>query len=46
VAGRRIRVIVWSESTEPKTVYPKGIHGELANYLNTVPGVNAKTAQL
>ncbi len=41
-----IRVLVWSEFSEPKTVYPKGIHGELADYLNSVPGIVAKTSEL
>jgi len=41
-----IRVIVWSEFTEPKNVYPGGIHGEIASYLNTDPNIIAKTAQL
>lgn len=41
-----IRVLVWSEFTEPKSVYPQGIHGEIARYLNTDPNVHAKTVQL
>lgn len=41
-----IRVLVWSEFTEPKNIYPDGIHGEIAKHLNTVDGINAKTAQL
>ena len=46
MTSRNIRVLVWSELTEPKTVYPNGISGELAAYLNTVPGVIAKTSEL
>jgi len=41
-----IRVLVWSEFSEPKSAYPKGIHGEIASYLSTVPGIAPRTAQL
>ncbi len=41
-----LNVLAWSEFTEPKGVYPKGIHGELADYLNRVPGVRAVTSQI
>jgi len=41
-----IRVLAWSEWSEPKKVYPKGIHGEIADYLNTASGITARTAQL
>jgi len=41
-----IRVLVWSEFSEPKNAYPNGIHGEIAGYLNTVPGITARAAQL
>ena len=41
-----IRVHCWSEWTEPKGVYPKGIHGDIAEYLNTVGGIEATTSQL
>jgi len=42
----RVRVIVWSESTEPRSVYPRGIHGELTGYLNGILGVTAQSSQL
>ena len=42
----KIKAIVWSEFTEPKDVYPKGIHGDLAEYLNSCGNVEAKTAQI
>ena len=45
-ATGRIRVLCWSEWSESKEVYPKGIHGEIAEYLNTQPGMAARTAQL
>ena len=41
-----IRVLVWSEFSEPKSAYPKGIHGEIASYLSTMPGIAPSTAQL
>ena len=41
-----IRVIAWSEFTEPESVYPTGIHGCLAEHLNSSEGITAKTASL
>ncbi len=41
-----IRVLVWSEFSEPREVYPNGIHGEIAGYLNTLDGITARSAQL
>lgn len=41
-----IRVLAWSEVTEPASVYPKGIHGALADHLNTCRGITARTAQI
>jgi len=32
--------------TEPKEVYPKGINGEVADYLNSIDGIEARTAKL
>lgn len=43
---RTVNVLVWSEFTEPRAVYPKGIHGELADYLNGVPAIRAVTSQI
>lgn len=40
----KVRVIAWSEFTEPKSVYPTGIHGCLAEHLNACEGITAKTA--
>ena len=45
-SGGSIRVLCWSEWTEPKEMYPKGIHGEIAEHLNRVDGVEARAAQL
>ena len=47
-----IRVTVWNENIhdremqEVKELYPLGIHGTLAAYLNTLEGVEARTATL
>jgi gluconolactonase len=41
-----IRVLVWSEGTEPIDVYSKGINTEIANYLNMLPGIKATPASL
>lgn len=43
---RTLRVVVWSERTEPTTVYPAGINGLLAGYLSKQPGITAKAATL
>jgi trehalose utilization protein len=50
--GSDIRVTVWNEfrhekkSEEIKKIYPEGMHTVIANYLNSVEGVMAKTAVL
>lgn len=41
-----IRVLAWSEFTEPKYAYPNGIHGALAEYLNVYEDITATTASL
>jgi trehalose utilization protein len=48
-----IRVTVWNENLHEKnpnmntgTIYPEGMHGAIANYLNTLDGVKAGTATL
>lgn len=41
-----IRVLAWSEQTEPRSVYPSGISGTLADHLNTCQGIAACTAGL
>lgn len=47
IAGqKKIRVLLWSERTEPVAVYPSGISGALADYLNQLPNIEAKTATL
>jgi trehalose utilization protein len=39
-------VLLWSEQTEPRTVYPTGISGALADHLKTVADVDVRTATL
>lgn len=47
-----INVTIWNEGRHEKTheevrqIYPKGIHGALAEYLQTVPGLVVRTATL
>jgi trehalose utilization protein len=47
-----IRVTVWGENVHEKThqavsdIYPKGMHGCIADALNTNPGISARTATL
>lgn len=41
-----VRVLLWSEQTEPREVYPTGISGALAEFLGKQKGVVARTAQL
>ncbi len=42
----KVRVTVWSEFTEPRSVYPKGIHGALADFLAKNERFKVRTAQL
>jgi trehalose utilization protein len=42
----KLRVLLWSEQTEPREVYPTGISGALAEHLNKQKEFDAKTAQL
>jgi len=46
MAEAKVKALVWSEFTEPKDVYPKGIHGDIAEYLNASGNVEAKVVQL
>ncbi|HEY3282316.1 MAG TPA: ThuA domain-containing protein [Armatimonadota bacterium] len=41
-----VRVLVWSELTEPKSVYPNGLHAAIADYLNKQKGITARIATL
>lgn len=44
--GDKVKALVWSEFTEPKDVYPEGIHGAIAEHLNSTGKVEAKVVQL
>ena len=46
MSDEKIRVLAWSELSEPAHVYPSGINGALASYLNTCEGITARTASL
>ena len=41
-----IRVLVWSEGSAPKDVYPNDINGAIAEHLGKVKGLTVKTANL
>ncbi|MEJ7711073.1 MAG: ThuA domain-containing protein [Pyrinomonadaceae bacterium] len=45
-APKKIRVLLWSEQTEPRNIYPTGISGALAEHLNKMPNMDAKTSAL
>ena len=45
-ASKKIRVLLWSEQTEPRSIYPNGISGALGDFLNKQSGFEAKTATL
>ena len=42
----KIRVLAWSELSEPKDVYPNGISGALAAHLRGLPDIEVRTASL
>lgn len=42
----KIRVLAWSEGTEPKEIYPNGINGDIAEFLNEHTDIVAKTASI
>jgi trehalose utilization protein len=44
--ANKLRVLCWSEQTEPREIYPTGISGALADHLNKQKGITAKTSQL
>jgi trehalose utilization protein len=45
-APKKVRVLLWSEQTEPRNVYPNGISGALADYLKKLPEFETVTATL
>src|SRR5690242_5145804 len=42
--SEKIRVLAWSELTEPKDVYPKGSRGALAEHLGGLGDLEERTA--
>ncbi len=45
-AKDKIRVLIWSERTEPVEVYPKGINGAFLDFLAADKNIEAKAANL
>src|SRR5713226_9395686 len=45
-AKQKIRVLCWSERTEPSDVYPNGINGALVEFLNKEADIAASAANL
>src|SRR5438874_1722206 len=41
-----VRVLLWSEQTEPRNVYPRGISGALYDHFKSVKGFEPKMAAL
>jgi trehalose utilization protein len=41
-----VRVLVWSEGTAPRSVYPDDVDGAIASDLKTRPGLSVRTARL
>jgi len=44
--GKKIRVLVWSERTEPASLYPDGINGAVAGFLQKDSALQVKTANI
>jgi trehalose utilization protein len=44
--SEKIRVLAWSELSEPKDVYPNGISGALGEHLRGLPDMEVRTASL
>jgi trehalose utilization protein len=42
----KLRILAWSERSEPLEVYPEGINGDIAAFLNQRGDIEARTAQL
>jgi Trehalose utilization protein len=45
-AKQKIRVLIWSEHTEPADVYPDGINGQFVQFLSAEKDIEAKAANL
>lgn len=46
VRAKKLRVLCWSEQTEPRNIYPNGISGALAEHFNKQNEFETKTAQI
>jgi len=44
--AEKIRVLCWSEMTEPAEIYPEGISGAIAKYLRTLPNLEVRVASI
>ncbi len=44
--AKKIRVLVWSERTEPAEIYPNGINGAIAAFLEKDSALSVKTANI
>lgn len=44
--GNKIRVLCWSERTEPANVYPEGISGAIAAHLRRFPDLEVRTVSI
>ncbi|HEV2350150.1 MAG TPA: ThuA domain-containing protein [Terriglobia bacterium] len=45
-ATDKIRVLCWSEMTEPAEVYPEGISGAIAKHLRSMPNLEVRAASI
>ena len=45
-AENKVRVLCWSERTEPVKVYPEGINGAIADFLRKAPDIEVRTASI
>lgn len=45
-SDRKVRVLCWSELTEPKEVYPEGISGAVAAFLTKRPNLEVRVASI
>lgn len=43
---QKIRVLCWSERSEPATVYPEGTNGAIADYLRRAPDLEVRVASI
>lgn len=44
--AKKIRVLCWSDLSEPVEVYREGIHGAIANYLRRLPNLEVRIASI